>query len=310
VVLGSGDDASIIRADGAEAVSVDMLVEGVHFEAPPFALNDVGRKALAVALSDLAGMGAGPGEAYVQLGAPPAREDEDLLELADGIAAVAAEHGVVLAGGDISAAPALTVAVTVVGTAAGPDELVRRSGARVGDLLAVTGELGAAAAGLALLRDPVLGDAVAPEVAELLRGRQTRPEPRLAAGRILAAAGATAMIDVSDGLVADAGHLADAGGVALSIDADSLPVAPGVAEVAAAAGVEEFVLVATGGEDYELLVTIAPEAIEPARSQLGAVGLTVIGRVEAGEGVRVSGRDGDAIPSGFDQRRQEPPGSA
>ncbi len=313
VVLGSGDDAAIVRPEGAEAVSVDMLVEGVHFEAPPFALRDVGHKALAVALSDLAAMGALPGEAYVQLGAPPARTDAELLELADGIAAVAAAHGVVVAGGDISTAAVLTVAVTVVGAARDPADLVRRAGARPGDLVAITGELGGAAAGLALLREPGLGAGVSPELAGLLRERQTRPEPRLDAGRALASVGAQAMIDVSDGLVADATHVAEASGVAIVIDAESLPVAAGVAEVAAAAGMDELALVAAGGEDYELLVALAPEALESARRQLGAVGLTAIGRVKTGSGVRVSGPDGDmTIPSGFDQRRwwQAPADSA
>jgi thiamine-monophosphate kinase len=312
VVLGSGDDAAIVRAQGAEAVSVDMLVEGVHFEAPPFALRDVGHKALAVALSDLAAMGAQAGEAYVQLGAPAARADAELLELADGIAAAAAAHGVVVAGGDISAAPVLTLAVTVVGAARDADDLVRRDGARPGDLLAVTGDLGGAAAGLRLLREPGLGARLSSEVAGLLRERQTRPEPRLEAGRALAAAGARAMIDVSDGVFADAGHLATASGVAIVVDAESLPIAPGVQEVAEAAGIEQLELVA-GGEDYELLVALAPEALDSARTQLGAVGLTAIGTIETGSDVRFSGPDRDmTIPSGFDQRRywQAPADSA
>jgi thiamine-monophosphate kinase len=191
----------------------------------------------------------------------------------------------------------------VVGSAKRPEDLVRRSGARAGDLVAVTGELGAAAAGLELLRRPELGEALPPEVAALLCRRQARPEPRLDGGRALAAAGATAMIDISDGLVADARHLAEAGGVQITIDAESLPVATGVAEVAAVAGIDALELVVAGGEDYELLVTMAPEALDSARTQLGAVGLTAIGRVETGAGVRVSGRDGGASPSGFDQRR-------
>jgi thiamine-monophosphate kinase len=296
VVLGSGDDAAIVAGRSASATSVDMLVEGVHFEIPPFTLQEVGAKALAVALSDLAAMGASAGEAYIQVGAPARRTDAELLELADGIAGVAAEFGVVVAGGDVSAAPALTIAVTVVGEADSADRLVRRTGAQPGDLIAVTGELGGAAAALA-----------DPEAPGALRARQMTPTPRLEAGRVLADAGATSMIDISDGLAADAGHLADASAVGMSIDIDSLPVAAGVIEIATAAGVDPFALIAGGGEDYELLVTLSPDAFARARSALGALNLTSIGGVEAGSGVRFSGPDGDVTaPSGFDQRRPRP----
>jgi thiamine-monophosphate kinase len=304
VIVGSGDDAAVISAHGAEAVSVDMLVEGVHFEAPPFSLHDVGHKALAVALSDLAAMGAAPGEAYVQFGAPSTRTDEELLELAEGVASVAAEHGVVIAGGDITAAPVLTVAVTVVGAADDPGELVTRAGARPGDLIAVTGELGGAAGALLCLRAPERGADIDGAISEALLERQTRPRPRLVAGRALAAAGATAMIDISDGVFADAAHLASSSGVAIEIDGERLPISPGVDEVAAAAGIDPLELAASG-EDYELLVTLAPEALDAARAQLGSVALTAIGRVETGSGVRLSGPDGDVSPpSGFDQRRR------
>jgi len=249
-------------------------------------------------------MAAAPAEAYVQFGAPPTRTDEQLLELADGVASIAAEHGVVIAGGDITAAPVVTVAVTVVGVAGDPGELVTRAGAQPGDLVAVTGELGGAAAALLGVRTPDDGAEIDDAIRQVLLERQTRPSPRLEPGRALAAAGATAMIDVSDGVFADAGHLAVASEVAIEIDADSLPIAPGVAEVASAAGIDPLQL-AAGGEDYELLVTLAPEALGSARARLGSVALTAIGRVETGSGVRLSGPDGDVSPpSGFDQRRR------
>jgi thiamine-monophosphate kinase len=305
LVLGAGDDASISLREGAVATSVDALVEGVHFRIPPFAPRDVGHKALAVALSDLAAMGARAVEAYVQLGVPEAVDDQDLLEVADGLGAVAAAHGVAIAGGDLTRAPVLLLAVTAVGRADRPAELVRRAGARPGDLLAVTGELGGAAAGLALLERSELGPRIPAPVANALRRRQLEPVPRLEAGIALAGAGARAMIDVSDGVGGDARHLAEAGGVRLSIEAARLPVQAGVAELAAALAVDPLELI-TAGEDYELLAALPPERLEPAAAAVARAGLdlAVVGSVEEGEGVSLSGPGGEARPpTGFDQLR-------
>ena len=304
LVLGSGDDAAITVREGATATSVDALVEGVHFRIPPFTPADVGHKALAVALSDLAAMGAAPGEAYVQIGVPADRQEADLLELADGLARVAAAHGVAIAGGDVTRAPALLLAITVVGGAPGPEALVRRAGARPGDVVAVTGELGGATAGLLLISDespPSIGDAAA----AALRARQLRPEPRLAAGVALASAGPTAMIDLSDGLGADAGHLAKASAVGLDIDLERIPVQAGVAEVAAAAGRDPLDLATAGGEDYELLLTLPPGRVEAAADAVAATGsrLTVIGEVAEGAGVTLSGPEGSRAAGGYDQLR-------
>jgi thiamine-monophosphate kinase len=305
LVLGSGDDAAITVRDGATATSVDALVEGVHFRIPPFTHEDVGHKALAVALSDLAAMGAEPGEAYIQLGVPEGRGDEELLELADGLARVAAEHGVAIAGGDVTRAPALLVAVTVVGAAPDPAALVRRSGARPGELIAVTGELGGAAAGLLLLSDERLGESLDDALAAALRRRQLAPEPRIAAGMALARNGATSMIDLSDGLGADAGHLASAGGVGLEIDLERVPVQAGVAEVAEGAGRDALELATAAGEDYELLVTLPPGRANAAAAAVGAGGsrLTVIGEVDGTGAVTLSGPGGPVAPAGFDQLR-------
>jgi thiamine-monophosphate kinase len=310
LVVGSGDDAAVTERDGAAITSVDALVEGVHFEAPPFALRQVGSKALAVGLSDLAAMGATPAEAYVQLGVPEGRGDAELLELADGLAAIAAEHNVAIAGGDVTRAPVLLLAVTVVGVAPSAADLVTRAGARPGDVVAVTGELGGAAAGLLLLQRPGLGEGLDPAVATALRERQLEPTPLLAAGRALAQAGATALIDVSDGLGADAGHLAAASGVAVEIDLDRVPVQAGVEEAARGAGVDPVDLAVGGGEDYELVATIPPERLADARDLLKAVGveLTAIGAVGGGDGVTLSDHRGRGArrPSGFDQLRARP----
>jgi len=290
VKLGSGDDAAVTVPAGATATSVDAIVEGVHFRREETELGTIGRKALGTALSDLAAMGAEPGEAYVVLGAPEDLAERDLLVLLDGMLELAGLTGTTLAGGDLTRAPVLTLAVTVVGHAPATTDFVTRSGARPGDLIVLTGELGAAAAGRLLLDGPSLAAGVAAETATRLRARQLDPRPRLRSGRALAAAGATAMIDISDGLAGDAVHLAEASGVALEIEAGSLPLDHGVAEVAAAAGVDPLRLAVSGGEDYELLATLPADALDETTSRIGEATeatLARIGRVVAGEGVEI-----------------------
>ena len=311
VVVGSGDDAAVTVPAGATATSVDLFVEGVHFRretAPP---RSIGHKAVAAALSDLAAMGARPGEAYVQLGIAADLGEEDCLELADGMAAVARDAGAAVIGGDVSRAPVLILAVTVVGHADSAEALVRRSGARPGDVLCVTGELGGAAAGLALLEDPhLLSDLPDPHAAAL-RARHLEPLPLLAAGQALAAAGARAMIDISDGIGADAGHLAEASGVRIEIETELIPSADGVAEIATASGREPLDLL-SGGEDYELLVALRPESVAEARGAVETSGstLTEIGRVSTGAGVALRHADGtETAARGFDQLR-DPPSTA
>lgn len=290
VKLGSGDDAAVTVPGGATATSVDAIVEGVHFRREEAGLRTVGRKALATALSDLAAMGAEAGEAYVALGAPADLSEAAFLELLDGLLEMAAETGTTLAGGDLTGAPVLVLAVTVVGHAAEPEKLTTRAGARPGDLLVLTGEIGGAAAGRLLLDDPSLAAAVPETTADRLRARQTDPTPRLRSGRALAAAGARALIDLSDGLAGDAGHIAAASGAALRIDAGSIPLAKGVAEVAAAASRDPLELAVSGGEDYELLAALPPDKLTEASTRIGEAAeatLTPIGEVAAGQGVEI-----------------------
>ncbi|HEY7962459.1 MAG TPA: thiamine-phosphate kinase [Solirubrobacteraceae bacterium] len=335
VVRGVGDDAAVVQARAVCVTSVDAMVDGVHFRlrgdgapggwATP---AQVGWRALAGALSDLAAMGALPGEAYLVLGLPPGFGEAQALELVRGARALALRTDTAIVGGDVVGAGALTVAVTVTGWADSPQELVGRDGAQPGDLVGVTGRLGGAGAGLALLeargarghdglgdltqpgarRHDGLGDLTqagarghgdprdlplpAPGVQAALLERVHRPIPRLAEGRALAAAGVHAMIDLSDGLASDAGHIGRAGAVRLAIDLHALPLDAGVSDVCAALGQPPWMLGVTAGEDYELCVCVAPaerERAERALAQAGGAGISWIGDVRRADGSAAAG---------------------
>lgn len=295
VLRAAGDDASVVKSRPIAVTSVDTVVDGVHFELATHSHGDVGHKALATALSDLAAMGAESGEAYVALGLPEATGADSTIELVEAMESLAEHCGVSIAGGDIVRSPLLFVSVTVTGWAGDPDALAYRDGARPGDLVGVSGRLGAAGAGVLLLRG---GEAeLEPRDRDRLVQSQLRPEPRLALGRALAGAGVSAMIDLSDGVATDAGHIAQRSGVELSIDLAALPLASGLGPVAEVAGREPSELAATAGEDYELLVTAPPsrrERIELAASATQAT-ITWIGAVDAGAGVRLNDAGGNAV---------------
>ncbi|HEY2282102.1 MAG TPA: thiamine-phosphate kinase [Solirubrobacteraceae bacterium] len=275
LVRGIGDDAAVVRSGGALCVtSVDAMVEGVHFrlDDDTDSPSDVGWRALAGALSDLAAMGARAGEAYIALGVSPQSGEKRALELMRGALELAARTETTIAGGDVVAAPVLSVCVTVVGWAEHESELVGRDGARAGDLIGVTGELGS---------------------------RPKRPLPRLLEGRALARAGAHAMIDLSDGLAADAGHLGESSGVCLQIELERLPLGESVA------GWEQA---ATAGEDYELCFTVAPGARAEAERLLreaGGAQVSWIGSVAPA--AQAPGRAGAPGVSLRDERGEEVP---
>lgn len=293
VRLGIGDDAAILAPPPGHdlVVSTDTLVEGVHFPASTSA-RDLGWKALAVNLSDLAAMGATPAWALLALTLPNA-DRAFVVDFADGFAELAAHHRVALVGGDTTSGR-LSVTVVVHGFVP-PDRALRRDGARVGDQVFVTGTIGDAAGGLACLerRQPHLLE-IPVEVRDALVARLERPTPRLAAGAVLRDS-ATACLDVSDGLLADLGHIAARSGVGIELVADCLPTSSAL--LAAFDEHERLVLQAAGGDDYELAFTAPLDratAIERDLARIGC-GATRIGTVVPGNGVRLLDAGGGEI---------------
>ncbi|HET9276349.1 MAG TPA: thiamine-phosphate kinase, partial [Gemmatimonadales bacterium] len=272
--------------DQVLALSTDTSVESVHFRRAWASLEEIGWRAAAGALSDLAAVAAEPIGLLAALVLPPGLGEEDSVALMRGVANAGASVGAVVLGGDLSAGGELVITITVVGRCERP---VRRSGARPGDGLWVTGRLGGPRAAL---EGWIAGGAPAAAA----RAAFLHPEPRVGAARWLASHGATAMIDLSDGLAGDAGHLAAASGVRLEIDLARIPLHPDLAAVTAAAGAPAAELAARGGEDYELLVAMPPDfgdAVAALATEEVGVGLTRIGAVVPGSGVRLSldGRD-------------------
>jgi thiamine-monophosphate kinase len=286
VVVWSGDDAAAVRPGGGVSVtSIDSFVEGVHFRLVTTSLRDLGHKCMAAALSDIAAMGALPGEAYIALGVPGHLGEREVLELSEGADALAATCDVTIAGGDVTRADELFVVVTVVGYADAEQDLACRNGARPGDLLGVTGTLGGSGAGLLLLERKHHARDV--EAGARLLERHLRPQPLIATGRALAGAGIHAMLDVSDGVASDVARICEQSGVSAEVRLADLPLEEGVADVAHDLGLDPLELAATAGEDYELLFAAPPDARDDVERAAAAAGteVTWIGRVlEAAEG--------------------------
>jgi thiamine-monophosphate kinase len=291
VVVPIGDDCAVVRLGGEEWVlAADMLVYGHHFLewATP---EEVGYKAVAVNVSDVAAMGAEPRFILCSGGAA---ESETALRCMEGVFEAAREFGVYPLGGDTTGAAALTVDVTIIGGVAEGVSPVLRSGARAGDLLAVTGELGASAAGFLAL------EAGRRDEAERLAMRHLRPEPRVEAGKAASEAGVRAMIDVSDGLASDVRHVCEASGVGCRVELSRLPVAEDTRAFAESEGRDPEALAATGGEDYELLVAAPEEALAGMRVAC-EVPVTVVGEITAQKEIEFL-RDGEKqdLLSGWD----------
>lgn len=248
VVLGPGDDAAVVAVPtGAAAISTDALVEGVHFRRDWSSAGDVGRKVVAVNVADVEAMGATPIGLVVALAAPKDLPVAWLDEFRDGVLTECAAAGIALLGGDTTASTVLTIVGTAVGDLAGRAP-VTRGGARPGQQVAYSGRLGWAAAGLRALSRGFRSPRVVVEA-------QRRPEVPYGSGRAAAEAGATALIDVSDGLLADLGHIASASGVAIELESGRFEIPEPVQAVASATGGDPLQLVLTGGEDHALVGT-------------------------------------------------------
>ena len=268
-LLGPGDDAAVVAApDGRVVACTDVLVQGVHFRLDWSSPAQVGHKAAAANLADVAAMGAVPTALLVGLACPPSTPVELLEGLTDGLWAEARRAGAGVVGGDVAAAKEIVLSVTALGSLQDRDP-VTRAGARAGDVVALTGRLGWSAAGLA-----VLGRGFRSPAAVVNAHRA--PEPPYPAGPAAARAGATAMIDVSDGLLADLGHVARASATRIELDSAALVVPDRLGEIAGALGVDPLRWMLTGGEDHALVATF------PAGTELPA-GWTAIGRVAAGD---------------------------
>ncbi|WP_101829661.1 thiamine-phosphate kinase [Frankia canadensis] len=284
VLVGPGDDAAVLAAaDGRVVVTTDLLLQGRHFRLDWSSGTDVGHKAAAQNLADVAAMGARPTGLFVGFAGPGQLDAAWALALADGLAAECARAGASVAGGDVSSADSIMLGVTALGDLAGRPPVLR-SGARPGDVVVLAGPVGHAEAGLALLTAGRDGW-------EDLVAAHRRPRPPYRLGPVLAAAGATAMCDVSDGLAQDLGHIAAASGVRVEIRSAALEIGPRMRSAAAALGVDPLGWALAGGEDHSLVACLPPTVPPPA-------GCVPIGTVLLGDGVTVDGQP-PAGPGGW-----------
>jgi len=275
LIIGIGDDAAAWHGDtSTQLVTTDCLVQGVHFTLETTSWEDLGWKALAVNLSDIAAMGGQPRYALVSLALPADTEVSSAVALYHGMIELAQRHGVAIIGGDTCQAPLVVITITVLGSAV--DGLLTRAAAVPGDLIAVTGYLGASAAGLDMLIKQYRFD---PRATRQLQESFLRPHPRIDPGQLLVSCGIKAAIDISDGLVADLGHICQESGVSARIVADRIPVHP---VVKSCFGERSRELALSGGEDYELLFTGGAPAIDRATSSSSSL-ITVIGEIVTGK---------------------------
>ena len=301
VLMGIGDDVAVLRTGGERVwlATCDVQVEGAHFLRSAITPKNLGRKALAINLSDIASAGGRPRFALISLGLPNSLEVEFIDGLYEGLRSEAEPFGVDIVGGNISSSKlGIFIDITLVGDAP-PQDVLLRSGAKPGDQILVTGTLGDAAAGVALLLDAGLG--TTSEYTTLALARRDNPTPRVREGQVIGASHlASAMIDVSDGLAGDLGHICERSQVGARLFAEKLPVAPANRALAQAARGDEWSFALHGGEDYELLFTVPPQRAEllagQVRNETGTP-VAIIGEIlpaEAGQELVLP--DGSSIP--------------
>ncbi len=291
LVIGIGDDAAAWQGDASvQLATVDSLIQDVHFSLAIVSWEELGWRALAANLSDIAAMGGVPRYALVSLALPGRTEVEEVTALYRGMIALADEFGVALVGGDTSSASIVAITITVLGSVKdGEDRLLTRSAAQPGERVAVTGHLGAAAAGLEMLMKKLQFDE---EATSQLRRAFLHPYPRIAEGQLLAEQGVKTAIDISDGLISDLKHICELSQVGARIGIDSVPVEPAVR---ANFGSRSLELALAGGEDYELLFTGSAQTIDKVKSALSCP-VTVIGEILADEAGKVSLVDSKGSP--------------
>lgn len=301
VVLGPGDDAAALDLGAGYLLlaTCDAQVEGRHFLPGVAAPREIGHKALAVNLSDIAAMGGEPLWVLVSLIAPPSVDVATISGIYEGIRALAERYNVTIAGGNVSSTTGpMVIDITALGRVT-RERMITRAGARPGDRLLVTGSLGGGVAGLRVALAPQ--DVTAPaEALAAARARMVTPEPRVREGLALAATGAvTAMLDLSDGLPGDLRHMCERSHVGAIVDANSLPVDPSSRSVALALGEDPIVIALAGGDDYELLFTTPEKDVARVSEAVRATGgvATVIGEITAPEdGLRLRQADGALQP--------------
>ena len=301
VLVGLGDDAAVLApTTGHQLLTTDLLVEGVHFDLASISPRDLGANAITVNVSDIAAMGGSPRAALASVALSAGVEAAWVMELYGGMRDACAEYALALVGGDTNRGDLVIVSVSVAGEVA-PGRAVTRTGARPGDAIVVTGSLGAAAGGLAVSRTHASKTA---EVLSRRWGRELvdafeRPVARVGEGQMLARCGATAMVDLYDGLAKDLSRLCRASGVGARIELGAMPVSTALREGAASLGVDPLALALGGGEDYELLATLDPDDAEVARRELDerfGVPLASVGTITEGSGLVAIDVDGGEAP--------------
>ena len=294
LLIGIGDDAAAWQDDTSiQLATVDSFIEGIHFPPGIASWQELGWKALAVNLSDIAAMGGLPRYALVSLALPGDTEVDDVTAFYKGMLDLAGQYGVTIVGGDVSRAPVVAITITILGsTKDGGKNMLTRSTAKPGELVAVTGYLGAAVAGLEMLNKKLKFD---PPATARFKQAFLYPYPRIAEGQLLLEQGVKTAIDISDGLISDLGQIGKASNVGARIEAERVPIEPMVKDGFGEKRALELAL--SGGEDYELLFTAGAEVMDRVK-KAASCPITVVGEITAGKGVTVVDRQGKPIDVG------------